>query len=197
NSGAGQDNWALDNVLITRYDNAGVNFNWTPSNTVATPNSPNSNATPTASTWYHITAQSAGSCAFHDSVFVFVAPAFNLSLNNDTTVCTQTALPLQAVPNSGSGITYSWLPNNGTLTSTTIANPTANPANTATYTVTATTNIGCTDNESVTITVGHMNNLVVSANDQQLCFGENTQLNAVVTCPNPYGIQWTPNNGTL
>lgn len=198
NSGAGTDVWALDNVVITRYDNAGIAFTWSPNNGVTNPSSASTAATPNSTTNFQVSAQNPGGCAYTAQVPVTVAPAFGLQVSDDTTVCTP-GIPVQllATPSSGSGITYAWTPGNGSLNNTSSPSPIATPTTTTSYTVTATTDIGCTDNENITVTVGQLQSVAVAASDTQLCQGEQTQLTATVTGTLPWTLNWTPNNGTL
>jgi gliding motility-associated-like protein len=198
NSGAGTDVWALDNVLITQYNNTGISFAWTPAASVATPNAPSTTATPTSTTTYSVTAQNNNGCGYTASVQVFVTPAFSVSASNDTTICVPgTPVPLHATCSSGNGIVYNWLPNNGTLSSTSVANPIATPTQTTNYVVTATNTIGCTDSESVNIRVGQIQSMDVLANDTHVCQGQQSQLTATVVDPLPWSVTWAPNNGTL
>ncbi len=198
NSGAGTDNWAIDDVRITRYDNTGLTFSWSPGGSLSNPSSASPVASPTANTTYTVTVQNSAGCSFSDDVQIAVAPAFDLSLTSNTTICIPgTPVPLQATPSSGSGITYAWTPINSGLSSTTSANPVASPMATTTYTVVATNNIGCTDNAQVTITVGQLGSIDVTSSQAHLCQGEQTQLNSTIIAGAPYSLVWTPNNGTL
>lgn len=198
NSGAGTDNWALDDVRITAYDNTGLTFSWSPAALVNNPAAANPVANPMSGTNFTLTVQNSNGCSFSDDVQIGVAPAFDLAITNNTTVCVPgTAVPLQATPSSGSGITYSWTPSNSGLSSTSIANPVASPMATTTYSVTATNNIGCSDNAQMTITVGQLGSIDVTSSSSHLCQGGQTQLNSIVVAGAPYTLAWTPNNGTL
>ena len=197
-SGAGQDNWALDNVTITHFGITGLNFSWTPAPFVSVPANPDPTGTPTSSTWFHVNVNDPLSgCSWSDSVFVDVQPAFNISVNSDTTICASGPVQLHATPSSGSGISYSWTPNNGTLSSLTSDTPIATPTATTIYSVTATTAIGCSDTEDVVITVGQLVSVDVTSTDVDLCPGENATLNAAIVAGGGTTIAWTPNNGTL
>lgn len=195
NSGAGQDNWCLDNVLIARYDNTGLGMAWTPAATVGTPASANTAATPAADQWYRITTTTPGGCSYIDSTLITVAPAFSIVPINDTTRCGIPGTQLQAAVTSGTGILWSWAPNDGSLNNTTIAAPVATPATTTTYTVTATNAIGCMDTEDVSVRVSRLTGLTVSANDLTLCQGEQAQLNAAITATGPNTVSWSPAAG--
>ncbi|MBK8498325.1 MAG: gliding motility-associated C-terminal domain-containing protein [Flavobacteriales bacterium] len=192
NSGAGQDNWSLDAVLIGRYDNGYAAYSWSQPGTLNNPGGPAPIATPTTSGWYVLTATDpVAGCAYSDSVFVQVEPAFNLSVTPDMTLCSVTGTQLQAAPSSGTGITYAWTPNNGTLSSTTIANPVAAPSATTTYNVTAQNAAGCTAAGQVTISVGQLFNLQVTSANTTLCQGQSAQLNATVTGGSGIDYAWT------
>lgn len=197
NSGAGTDVWALDDVLITRYDNTGLTVAWSPTTGLDNAASFTPQASPALSTTYTATVSHPGGCSVGASASIQVSPAFNLSVTPDTTVCTAgSTIPLMATPSSGSGITYSWAPAAG-LGNTNIAGPAATPLATTTYTVTATSNIGCTDQAEVTITVGQLQSVDVTASDIQMCQGEQSILNAAIQGSLPSTVTWTPLNAGL
>ncbi|MBK7751403.1 MAG: gliding motility-associated C-terminal domain-containing protein [Flavobacteriales bacterium] len=191
-SGAGQDVWAIDNVIITHIDNAPGGMQWSPSVTLNNPNSATPIATPTGSTWYTFSATGGNGCVFTDSLYIEVRSPFSITLPSDTTLCSTVGIPLHATASSGQGIVWQWSPNNGSLSTTTGPTPTATPNATTTYTLTATTNIGCTDTEQITLTVGPMMSVSASASDVQLCQGESSQLTATVQGPTNAQLQWQP-----
>ncbi|MBL8001738.1 MAG: hypothetical protein JNL05_07250, partial [Flavobacteriales bacterium] len=192
NSGAGQDNWALDDVVITRGNNSGLSFTWSPVPSLANPNSASTSAGPQATTAYIIIATGGSGCSAQDTVQVIVQPAFSITASNDTTVCTAgSAVQLQASPSYNAPITWSWSPATA-LSSTSAPDPTATPAATTSYTVTATTAIGCIDSEPVVITVGDLAGVNVTATDNQLCAGESTTLSAAPIGNGTYAYSWSP-----
>ncbi len=198
NSGAGTDNWALDDVRITNYDNTGLTFSWSPSGSLNNASSASPIASPASTTNYTVTVQNSAGCSFSDDVQIAVLPAFDLAITSNTTICVAgTPVQLQATPSSGSGIVYTWTPANGSLSSTTIANPIASPMSTTAYAVTATNSVGCTDNAQVTITVGQLGSIDVSSSSTHLCQGGQSQLSSVIVAGAPYTLAWTPANGTL
>jgi len=181
NSGAGQDNWAVDEFLVARYDNTWLNYSWSPAG-VAQPTAPNTSASPTQSGWYVLSGTDPiAGCVYSDSVHIHVDPAFTLSVTNDTTLCNVTGLQLDAVPSFATTTSYAWGPNNGSLSATNIASPLATPQQTTTYTVNATTSSGCTASGSVTVQVGQLIGLGVAATNTLLCQGQSTQLTATAT----------------
>lgn len=181
NQGAGHDNWAVDDFLVARYDNAFASYAWSQPGTLSNAASHAPVATPTASGWYVLSATDpTAGCVYKDSVFVNVAPSFSLAVTPSTTLCDLSGVQLQATPSSGTGITYAWTPANGTLSSTTVANPMASPTQTTTYTVTATNSAGCTATGQTTITVGQLFGLTVTASATTICQGQSVNLNAAV-----------------
>lgn len=191
NSGAGQDNWAFDDLLVAKVDDTWLTYTWSPA-TVASPHAHQTSATPTASGWYTLEGvDPTAGCVYSDSVFVQVDPAFTLTASNDTTLCDVAGVQLHATPSAGGNITYAWSPNDGTLSATNIASPIASPANTTTYSVTATNAAGCTAQDQVTITVAPLMGLTVTAVDDTLCQGQSTQLNAAITGGPGLSIAWT------
>ncbi len=103
--------------------------------------------TPTSTTTYTVTVTAANNCTDTESVIVTavnVPPIATISSSNPVVTCTNPSATLTA---SGGGI-YLW--SNGSGTNSIIVTP----ASTTTYTVTVTAaNGGCTDTESVTVTV--------------------------------------------
>ncbi|HQW05831.1 MAG: gliding motility-associated C-terminal domain-containing protein [Flavobacteriales bacterium] len=194
NDGAGQDNWAIDDVIVAKFDNNWVNYAWSQPSTLNNAQIPAPVATPTASGWYVLNATEPNSnCAYQDSVFIQVDPAFSINVTPSTTICTAIGTPITATPSSGSNITYAWTPNNGTLSNANVQSPTATPTSTTTYSVTATTPIGCSASGQVTITVGQLQSLTLSAANTTLCQGQSTQLNAVGVSSGDLSYAWTGN----
>ncbi|MEO5584339.1 MAG: T9SS type B sorting domain-containing protein [Flavobacteriales bacterium] len=191
NSGAGQDNWCMDNMLITLYEDPVEPLTWTPSATLSSNNSLSPTAFPTSSTWYKAQVTNAAGCTYVDSVRVTVAPAFSILPISDTTRCGVAGTQLQAHTTSGSGIFWSWSPANG-LSSSTVANPIATPSATTNYTVTATNSLGCTDTEDVMVGVSGLTAATTSATDLTICHGAPVGLSANIVSTAPYSISWSP-----
>lgn len=191
-NGAGHDNWAIDDFLIGRYDDAYLSYAWNGPGPLNNAGLYNPVATPNTSGWYVLNATDpAGGCVYQDSVYVRVDPAFSIAVTPNTTLCAVAGTPITATPSSGSGITYAWSPNNGTLSATNVQSPTATPVTTTTYGVVATTDIGCTASGQVTITVGQLLSMDVSASNDTLCQGQSVQLHAVADGGSGLTYAWT------
>lgn len=193
NSGAGQDNWSMDNLLITRYEDATSQLSWTPALGLSDAASATPTATPAQDVWYKAEVSNGSGCLYVDSVRIHVAPAFSIVPLADTTRCGTAGTQLQAQTTSGSGISWSWSPSAG-LSSSTIANPVASPATTTAYTVTATSSLGCTDTESLSVGVSGLTGVATTATDNTLCYGEQVGLSANIVSSAPYSISWAPSN---
>lgn len=104
--------------------------------------------TVSASGTYSVLVSNGSGCSSSASqvVNVFALPAIDAGLNDST--CLSTNVNLSA---SG-GVSYIWHPGTS-LSDSTIANPVAGPVTTTTYTVTGTASGGCSNTDSVTITV--------------------------------------------
>jgi len=146
-----------------------ANYVWSPSTGLNNPNIGNPIANPSVTTTY--TVSSVGGCGGSDQVTVFVNNGITINAGPDKTVCAGTAAGLTAT----GGTNYSWSPATG-LSSTTVANPSAAPAVTTTYTVTS-TNGSCASSDQVTVFVN--NGTRVNAGfDQTICAGTTAGLNA-------------------
>lgn len=195
-NGAGHDNWAIDDLLVAKYDNNYLNYSWSQPGTLNNASNASPIATPTASGWYILNGTDpTASCVYQDSVYVQVDPAFNITVTPNTTLCAVAGIPITATPSSGSNITYAWSPNNGTISATNVQTPTVTPTSTTTYSVTATTPIGCTASGQVTITVGQLLSVNVSVSNDTLCQGQSTQLTA--TAAGGTGLTYAWSGGGL
>lgn len=200
NSGVGQDNWGLDNIEITRFEDPFTGLFWTPSAGLSSSTSATPTATPSADTWYKATMTTPSGCGYSDSILVHVSPVFSIAAISDTVICGPTGIQFNAQALSGGaaappGTTWTWSPGTG-LSATNISNPVAHPLVTTPYIVTAVNAIGCSDTEAVQVTVNGLTALSATAVDNSLCHGEQTQLNASITATAPYTVAWTP-AGTL
>jgi len=127
-------------------------YSWTSSatgNTVIS-TSANPSVTPSSTTTYTLVETNLLGCSGTNNVTITVNPLPAAGAGSNTTIAGGSSTTLGASAVSGS--TYSWSPSTG-LSSSTVANPTASPATTTTYTVTETNASGCTASNTVTVTV--------------------------------------------
>jgi len=122
---------------------------WASNPTLSCTNCTNSLAAPDSTTMYYVTGETAAGCALEDSILVTVNRPFILQLAVIDTLCTGHPIQLTA---SGAE-QYNWQPSTG-LSSTTIANPIADPASATTYSVIASDTKKCfSDTASVVVIV--------------------------------------------
>ena len=148
----------------------GVNYSWSPTTGLTTPNAPSSMACPSATTTYTLTTTNwVTGCSSKDQVVVFVNPKPGINATaNPTMICSGSSSTLTA---SG-GVSYHWSTGSN-------ANPiTVTPAVTTTYTVTGTDANGCTNTAKVVVTVRPKPPVTATANPSTICAGGKTLLTA-------------------
>jgi len=104
------------------------------------------NVSPTATTTYTVTVTDANGCSETANMVLTVNYPPPANAGNDTHIC----YGLSTTLNATGGVNYQWSPASG-LSSTTIANPIANPTSPTTYTVTVTDAAGCSATDNVAI----------------------------------------------
>ncbi|MBI3511662.1 MAG: gliding motility-associated C-terminal domain-containing protein [Bacteroidetes bacterium] len=159
----------------------GVSYNWMPGNLSGATVS----VCPGSFTTYTLTVTDASGCTGTDQVDVSVSIA-SVTASPDVSICTGNSTILLA--SGPAGNTYSWQPS-ATLSGANTANPSATPASTTTYTVTAVNSFGCTAIDSVIVTVTAAPPLTLS-NDTALCAGAMATLNA----SGATSYNWQPGN---
>ncbi|OFY82949.1 MAG: hypothetical protein A3F72_03320 [Bacteroidetes bacterium RIFCSPLOWO2_12_FULL_35_15] len=147
-----------------------TDYSWLPVTGLDNPLIANPGADPTITTTYTVTGTT-GTCSSTDTVKINVDPTPSISVSGTTTICNGYSTILTA---SGAA-SYSWLPNTG-LSDASIANPTATPSVTTTYTVTGVT-LGCSATTTVTVTVNPLPVLTTSGNTT-ICTGSSAPISA-------------------
>jgi PKD repeat protein len=163
-----------------------VNYTWAPGTGLNTTVGAMVTANPITTTTYIITGTDANGCVNTDSITITVNPLPIVNVSSQFgSICAGSSTTLTA---TGAN-TYAWTPPTG-LNSTTGAIVTATINTTTTYTVTGTDGNGCMNSANVTVTVFPLPNVVATAVNPSICFGQITTLNA--TGANSY--TWTPTN---
>jgi gliding motility-associated-like protein len=143
-----------DDIAICQGNSVQLNasgaasYSWSPAAGLSGTNIANPVANPTSTTRYYVTGTQASGCTSTDNVLVTVNPKPVVSISNDTLVCENSSVQLLA---SG-GTTYSWSPASG-LNNSGIPNPVATATNTTKYVVNVTSAQGCSNKDSVLLTV--------------------------------------------
>ncbi len=129
-------------------------YRWSPATALSNASEAQPTASPSSTTTYTLTVTDAASRTASDSMVVTVsAAALTANAGTDRTITAGSSTTLAGSASGGTApYSYRWSPSTG-LSSTTIANPTASPASTTTYTLTVTDNASRTASDSVVITV--------------------------------------------
>lgn len=160
-------------------------YTWAPTTGLSCSNCANPTATPTTTTTYTVTGINGNGCVDTASVTVTVNALPTINAGNDVNICAGQSTTLTA---SG-GSAYAWTPS-GTLSCNNCTNPTATPTTTTTYTVVGTDANGCTNTDSVKVTVLPLPNVTVSANTS-ICVGDTAKLQAA----GAVNYSWSPSTG--
>jgi len=162
-----------------------ISYVWSPATGLNATNTPNPIASPAVTTTYTVVGTDANGCTDTDEVIVIVGGNAQANAGADVSICAGADAPL----NASGGVTYSWNPTIG-LSNPNIANPTASPSATTTYTVTVTNLEGCIGTDEVTVNVNGF--IVANAGaDQTICNGSTAFLNAT----GGVSYVWSPATG--
>lgn len=145
---ADQDICANDTVQLTV---TGANsYAWSPNSGLSSLTDSIVTASPLATTTYTVSGTSNG-CYGSEDVIVTVHPDPIVSAGGDETICFGSVVQL----NASGAISYSWYPGGG-LSDPNIANPSASPLATTTYTVTGTSAAGCAASDTIIVFVNNI-----------------------------------------
>jgi len=170
-------------------------YSWTPTTGLSNPNIAQPTASPAATTTYTLTVTDSLSQVSTDTVLVTVASAVVANAGPDKTIASGGSATLEGSASGGVGpYTYSWTPTTG-LSDPNIAQPTASPTVTTTYTLTVTDDLGQTADGSMTVTVASA--VVANAGpDKTIASGRWTALEGWASGGlAPYTYSWTPTTG--
>jgi gliding motility-associated-like protein len=107
---------------------------------------------PTTQTVYTVTVTSAQGCIGIGTGTVNVNGTLSVNAGNDTLICEGTTISLIAKP-TVANYTYKWTASMGVVSNDAIYNPTVTPTETTTYTVTVTSDKGCTGSDIVIVSI--------------------------------------------
>lgn len=173
----GTSNICLNDTVTISAAGAGIGgtYQWSPSTGLNTTSGAVVSAFPVATTTYTVTGTDANGCSDTAIVVVNVNPLPTVTASPSTiTICPGTCTTLTA-SGAGGGGTYSWNPATSPSVGTVVN---ACPAATTTYTVTGTTQFGCTDTAVSIVTVVPAPVVSVTPTNPSFCSGSNITLTA-------------------
>jgi len=162
-----------------------TSYTWSPGTGLSCTNCANPNANPASTTTYTVTGTSSG-CTSTATVTVTVAATLNVTVTpGSPSICSGNSVVL----NGGGAATYTWKPATG-LSCTNCPSPTASPASTTTYTVVGVSG-GCTDSNTVKITVNPTPTVSIVAPQDSVCAGGSVS----ITANGATSYTWAPATG--
>ena len=165
------------------------NYKWNKSADLSDTTIANPLATPLNTMQFIVKGFNTQGCFNTDTVQVSVLSLPTIVLTNDTAVCKNGSVLLEA--NVAGNNTYNWYPSSG-LSNTNIYNPVASPADTTKYFVTVTNNNNCKSSDSILINV-LPKPIVAAMNDTSICAGNSVTLKT--TAANASVFKWNPSSG--
>jgi gliding motility-associated-like protein len=176
---------SICNSSVQLNTTGAVSYSWSPVTGLSNPLIGNPVATPPVTTKYYVTGMGVNGCTNKDSVTITLKPLPAVNTTPDTAICERINLQL----NTTGAASYSWSPVTG-LSNPVIANPVASPAITTKYYVTGTGANGCTNIDSVTVTIKQLP-VIDTSPDSAVCKNEGYQLNT----SGATSYSWSPTGG--
>ena len=176
---------------------SGFTYAWTPSTGLSAANVAQPTATPNSTTTYSlvITKASTGCSSVADTVVVTVSTASpTADAGSDASIgCSVTSVTIGT--SAVSGLTYAWTPSTG-LSAANVAQPTATPNSTTTYSLVVTkASTGCSSvADTVVVTVDTATPTANAGSDGAIdCTNSSVTLGS--SAVSGYSYQWTPSTG--
>ncbi len=184
---AGLDDTICSGKSTQLNGSGGTSCIWNPSSGLSDATDYNAIATPSNTTNYKITVWENGCSATDEMILSYIqSPVANAG--NDISICEGEETTL----NASGGNSYLWQ-NTTSLSSLTICNPIANPSISSTYIVNAFSN-GCSDIDSVVVTVIPLPIVTITANPSSICKGDICVIDATSSVSYNGGTNYLWNN---
>ncbi len=186
---------STDLVAAASHGTPPFTYAWSPGTGLDDATSATPVASPGESTEYRVLVTDAHGCTVADTSTVTIAEPIEVEAGRGAIICRGTSANLDAESSGGTGrLKVAWSPANG-LSSTTVANPSASPEKTTTYTFTATDANGCFRSDTVTVYVLTPPD-VRMGREVTLCPGTSATIEATVAGgKEPYAVEWSPIDG--
>jgi gliding motility-associated-like protein len=176
---------ASSSTPVTLQASGANKYSWVPSTGLSCDTCTNPSIIPLGSGTYTVIGIDSNGCKDTATVSITVRAKPSITAGANQSICEGSSVTLQAA----GGSTYTWSPATG-LSCTNCPNPIATPAATTTYIVTGIDSNGCSNTDTVTVTV-NAKPVVSAGTDNKLCLGSNVQLHASGAAT----YQWSPATG--
>lgn len=150
-----------------------LSYSWFPVTGLSNPGISNPIASPLIGTKYFVSGSDLNACIATDSVFINLLSLPTIIKSNDTSICIGGVANITALGGNG----YQWSPVTG-LSNNTIRNPVASPNVTTRYNVAVTGSNGCSNSDSILITVSPKPTFNLQPQSYSLCIGDSVSLTA-------------------
>ncbi len=170
-----------------------LTYNWTPVTGISDPAISNPYLFPTTQTTYTVHAiDTVSGCDYSNNITINAGPLFNLDAGNDTMRCDIDGVQLTVQDDAGVTLAYDWSPGIY-VDDSTIYNPKAIPNTTTQYIVEATSVLGCTVEDTITVNFSGISDFYVTPSTADLCLSESVQ--AVTAFEKACGVNGTTCGG--
>jgi len=155
---------------VTLTASGGTTYIWSPASTLSCQICASPDASPNSYTQYTVNIIDDNGCQITDTINVAILPTPNAIAGLDLSICPGNSVQLSAV----GGVAYSWSPDS-TLDIPSLPNPVASPSVTTDYIVTVFDLNGCSDDDTLTVTV--QDSIVAEAGQPAgICLGDSVPL---------------------
>jgi gliding motility-associated-like protein len=186
NAGLDKEVCQLESIELNAT--GGVNYNWSNGVFLSNANSANPDAFPLQTTTFTVTVTDANGCSKTDEMILTVHPLPIIKPGKNSAICRLDSIVLGGNPTSTLGVFFEWSPS-ASLNDANIANPTAAPTKATTYKVVVTTQVGCIDSATITISVDTLPEIYILNPILPICL-DDTGLIEVTAGFKSY--QWSP-----
>jgi len=187
-AGSSQSICAGSTVNIGSTAVSGNAYSWASNPVGFTSTVSNPSVSPTINTTYYLTESAGASCSKTDSVVITVNPLPTANAGTNQSICYGSSVSIGATAISGNA--YLWTSNPKGFTNTN-SNINVSPTITTTYyLVESITATGCSNNDSVIITVNPLPTINAGTN-QSICYGGSASIGATAISGESY--LWTSN----
>jgi len=187
NTGSNQTICSGSSATIGSTSVNGLSYSWSSSSAFSSTAS-NPSVSPVVNTTYYLTVTNSGNCSASDSVVVNTESVPDLAGKSQKT-CSGSSV---TIGDTMSGITYTWTSNSPSGFSSSAEQPVVNPTASTTYYLTASNALGCSQSDSVVVSVSPLPAVTLNTN-KAICIGNSANIGVAGVLGITY--KWTSSAG--